>query len=160
MPSSQPLRQSVRVMFGIETFAQHDAVVAHLHAEARHAVAHLAQRQAEALSGRRAIEPVSFQSANQDVPFDLIEMGHQVVGQRSWGIRGGAGLRRGLRGWGRGLGGLIAALRGRCCDGVGRQAEVIGLDGAAAPQGHGTVQQVFKFPYVAREGVSLQCGQR
>src|SRR5690242_13951275 len=74
-PAHQPSDQaSSPAAFAIE------AVAAHADAEARHAIAHLAQRQPEARAGRGAIEAMTLQRAQEDVALDLVEVGGEVVG--------------------------------------------------------------------------------
>jgi hypothetical protein len=118
-------------------------------AQPRHAVAHLAQRQAEAGAGRGAVVAVAQQRTFEDVALDRVEVGHEVAGQRCRGGRLGRSWR--LRERSRHAVGCVVR-QGAGVTGI----EVGAPDGVAGGQRQRTVQQVLQLAHVAGEGLPLQ----
>ena len=125
-------------------------------AQPRHAVAHLAQRQAQAGAGRGAVVAVALERALEDVALDLVQVGRQVGGQRRRRRRRrpAAARRRG-----RGTASSSAASRCRRAPLSGRPRSSRSID-LAAGQRQRAVQQVLELAHVAGEGVAQQVLQR
>ena len=137
-------------------------VAADVDAEARHAVAHLAQRQAQARAGRGAVEAMALERAHQDVALDVVEVlapGRSASGSSTGAI---ARRRRARPRIARSAAArdLVELLRRAVGEDRLGQAEVVDVDLLGARQRHRAVQQVLELAHVARERIARQVDQR
>ena len=127
------------------------------HAQARHAVAHLTQAQAQAGACRGPVVAKALERPFENFALHLIKIGGQVGRQRSFGCD-----RRCECGYGRGRPSRcsVGLHRRALIDPIVGQIEIAPRDELCARQRQRAVQQVLEFPHVARKNIALQKLQR